>query len=318
MASSLQLLGGLEKFTGGNIDLNSWLREFDRFCVVANKTEDNVKGQLLMLRVGGQAKAILETFEDQEDGPQPYSALKAKLKEKYNTTAIQEIKMTEFESRTQDINESEEEFMFQLNSLYSLANPNQNEAVKLTAIKRKFLQGISPELRKNIYIFCSDPHAATVTRDQLVTFSQRAKLLTTPQTATHTLQTPSQTQQVASMEPIDVIAAMNNLSTQMKENKERTDQCIQQQEEIIAAFQENRGGFRGGYRGGYQGQGRGNSFRGGRGRGFNNGNNGNNNSNNNRGRGSSWSRGGNGQNNQRTCYNCGGSGHIARFCMSGN
>ena len=120
------------------------------------------------------------------------------------------------------------------------------------------------------------------------------------------------------MEPIDVIAAMNNLSTQMKENKERTDQCIQQQEEIIAAFQENRGGFRGGYRGGYRGRGRGNSFRGGRGRGFNNGNNGNNNSNNNRGRGSSWSRGGNGQNNQRTCYNCGGSGHIARFCMSGN
>ena len=52
------LFANLEKFTGSNLDLVAWLRQFDRCCVVANKTEDAIKGQLLMLCVTGQAKAI--------------------------------------------------------------------------------------------------------------------------------------------------------------------------------------------------------------------------------------------------------------------
>ena len=34
------LFANLEKFTGNNLDLVAWLRQFDRCCVVANRTDD--------------------------------------------------------------------------------------------------------------------------------------------------------------------------------------------------------------------------------------------------------------------------------------
>ena len=73
------LFANLEKFTGNNLDLVAWLRQFDRCCVVANRTEDAVKGQLLMLCVAGQAKAILENFEEEKGAVQPFSQLKGVL-----------------------------------------------------------------------------------------------------------------------------------------------------------------------------------------------------------------------------------------------
>ena len=51
----------LERFTGNNgSDLTTWIRNFERCCVIANKTDDLVKGQLMMLCVEGQALAVLE------------------------------------------------------------------------------------------------------------------------------------------------------------------------------------------------------------------------------------------------------------------
>ena len=73
-----------------------------------------------------------------------------------------------FESRVKKVNESEEEFMLVLLKLYSAANPNHAANVKLMAIKRKFLQGISSELRKNIFVFCNDPYHNDVTREILL------------------------------------------------------------------------------------------------------------------------------------------------------
>ena len=102
------LFSNIEKFTG-TADLVSWIKQFDRCCVVANKTDDAVKGQLLMLCVAGQAKAILENFEEDQNGAQGYNALKGELEKHYNTTAIKEGKMREFEVRTQKVDESEEE-----------------------------------------------------------------------------------------------------------------------------------------------------------------------------------------------------------------
>ena len=86
MATGLGLLfANLEKFNGSNADLIPWLRQFDRCCVVANKTDENVKGQLLLICCTGQAKAILENFEEEQGTAQNYTALKGVLENHYNT-----------------------------------------------------------------------------------------------------------------------------------------------------------------------------------------------------------------------------------------
>ena len=54
MASLGILFTQLDKFTSNEAtDLATWLRNFERCCVVANKDDDTVKGQLLMLFVDG-------------------------------------------------------------------------------------------------------------------------------------------------------------------------------------------------------------------------------------------------------------------------
>ena len=46
------VLSKFEKFTGnGSLDLRTWLSNFERCCVNAEKKEDLVKGQMLMLCV---------------------------------------------------------------------------------------------------------------------------------------------------------------------------------------------------------------------------------------------------------------------------
>ena len=66
----------LEKFTGnGTVNLNQWLKSFERCCVIADKKDDLVQGQILMLCVDGRAKACLDQFEDAKKEPQKYSAL---------------------------------------------------------------------------------------------------------------------------------------------------------------------------------------------------------------------------------------------------
>ena len=72
---STVLFSKLDKFTGSEdgIDLNTYLRNFDRRCLVAGKTDDTVKGQLLLLMVEGQAKAVLEEMAELAADPQKYS-----------------------------------------------------------------------------------------------------------------------------------------------------------------------------------------------------------------------------------------------------
>ena len=259
----------------------------------------------------GQAKAILENFED--DGTQGYNALKGEL-EKHNTTAIKEGKMREFEARTQKVDESEEEFMFELYNLYKRANPAQSVAVQLTAVKRKFLQGIDPEIRRNIFVFCNDPYGAAITRDNLVEFSQKAKVYLTQSDPSY----GSTSDVKVKSEYENMVSTMEKLTTRMETLEGSMAENVVQ---VNAVIDGPRGGYRGGFRGGYnrgnrgfRGRGRGGRYnnnswsrgrgnRGGRGR-----------ANNNDGSGS-----GNNPNNMPMCYKCGEPNHHSRFCLwSGN
>ena len=105
----------LEKFTGNaNVNLNEWLKSFERCCVIADKEDDLVRGQILLLCVSGRAKACLDQFEDSKQEPQKFSALKEQLKAIFDSPSDREAKMADFEQRIQNIDESEEEFMTSL------------------------------------------------------------------------------------------------------------------------------------------------------------------------------------------------------------
>ena len=165
------IMGSLKKFSDGNAtELYNFLNKFDRCCAVANKVDGEVpvKGQLLMLHVEGRAEAALQEYELSQGAVQTYANLRAKLIEYFDSTSSREKSMKLFENRKQKLTESEEEYMLDLFSLYKAANPDHTAAVTLLAVKRKFLDGISPTLRSKLFVFCTDPYEATVTRENLL------------------------------------------------------------------------------------------------------------------------------------------------------
>ena len=231
MASSY-IFSTLPKFSdGGKTNLTTWLRRFERCCIVANKTDGdagNVKGQLLILFVEGRAKAILEEYEEVQGTPQKYDDLVAKLKEHFDSVTTREHGMNIFESRVQKVTESEEEFMLELLKLYTAANPNHAADVQLTAIKRKFLQGISPEVRRNIFVFCNNPYAAEVTREKLLEHCYNAKTHLSvhnnfPSTTGFSTDKVLLSAEAGLSSDHGMVAAINNLSLQFQDHVRNTE-----------------------------------------------------------------------------------------------
>ena len=300
------LFANLEKYNGTNVELTTWLRQFDRCCVVANKIDDLVKGQLLMIFVTGQAKAILEDFEVQTGEHQKYSDLSALLIKHYDTTANREHKMAAFEVRTQNIDETEEEFMFELYNLYTSANPDLDPEIQTTAIKRKFLQGISPEIKRNIFVFCNDPYATAVSRDKLLEYCRNAKVYLSAQSSTNSSATIGNVSREENSNGDssysgrnEVLSAIERLNTQLQQHVNQTEERLTAQNEVLAAL--GRSNFRG--RGSVRGRYLNSPNR------FSRGS---------RGRGNIRARTSTDNNTQNVCFKCGGINHYARNCLSGN
>ena len=173
----LAIFSKLEKFDGrSDVDLSSWLRAFDRCCTIAQKDDDLVQGQLLMVCLDGQALAVAEQLEEEKKAQQKYSEIKVRLEAVFKTTATKEAKMVAFENRIQRLEESEDEFMLSLVKLYRAADPDATDANATKAIKRRFMGGIANEVRQSIYIFCNDPYAATVSYQKLLEHARNAKI----------------------------------------------------------------------------------------------------------------------------------------------
>ncbi len=175
--NNISIFTQIGKFSGKRgADLASWLRSFERCCVIAGKSEDLVKGQLLTLCLCGQALAVVDRFEEEQKTAQNFTAIKAKLVSVFNSDADREIMQEEFDRRHLEIDESEDEFMSSLVKLHRAANPDAADADLTRNVKRKFLNGINSDLKKNIFIFCNKPHDATVSIDSLLEAARRARL----------------------------------------------------------------------------------------------------------------------------------------------
>ena len=72
--------------------------------------------------------------------------------------------------------------MTSLTKLHRSANSTASEEEFTRNVKRKFMNGISADLRRNVFIFCNKPHEPTVSVDNLLEAVRRAKLHTTEQT----------------------------------------------------------------------------------------------------------------------------------------
>ena len=248
MASAMNVVfNKLEKFSG-SADLNRWLKFFERYCVVSNKTDDLVQGQLLMLFVDGQAKVVLEELEEVKETPQKFSDSVTKLKEVFHTVGAREGKMADFEVHTQRIAESEDEFMLDLVKLFRYANPTADAGILDVAVKRKFLQGISPSLRREIFVFCNDAYAATVSREQLLQHCRKARVHLVasshedkqeilPSSSLNVLEPPSNV--------THVVQAIQDLTTQLAQQMTVMSKKLSEQDEKITVLTNNyRGGTR--------------------------------------------------------------------------
>ena len=244
MSSMSVIYNKLEKFTGVE-DLTTWLKNFDRCSLIAGKTDDLVKGQLLMLFVSGQAKAVLEELEEDKEQPQKYTAQVARLKQVFDTAANREEKMAAFEVRFQQIEETEDEFMFSLVKLFRAANPDSSPDAVNTAVKRKFLQGISPSLRKGIFVFCNDPYLDRVSREQLLQDCRKAKVhfassIVEPKSDVIDRKDPEIN--AVHQTPQPVLKAISDLTKQMSDHMVAMNERFAAQEDRINIMSQNSSG----------------------------------------------------------------------------
>ena len=125
-------------------------------------------------------------------GPKTYTQVKERLESVFYTAAGRDTKMTTFEGRIQQVTESVDAFMLELVQLYRGANPQAPDAELQKAVKRKFMQGISPELRRSIFVYNNNPYDGAVTYRTLLEHARNAQL--------NLIQSPTDTQAVNSVQ----------------------------------------------------------------------------------------------------------------------
>ena len=304
-SNSISIFQKLEKFTGQQgSDLSAWLRGFERCCVIHGKSDDDlVKGQLLMLCLDGQALAVADRLEQEKKASQKFKDLKAKLEEVFNSDADKEHKQELFEKRHQEIGETEDEFMLSLTNLHRSANPDADEADLTRNVKRKFMNGISAGLKRNVFIFCNKPHDANVTIDNLLEAVRRANLYMSERSdvaETVNAIEGKLSENNAILKAIEGVrdslnSHIQSTGEQFREQSAQINAISQQQYQNDFTIQQTDGHYnnrQGGSRGRYN--------------------------NRNRGRGNQ-NRGGNRRGNNRgpiVCFKCGEPNHVARDCRA--
>ena len=234
-SSSYNIFSKIEKFSGQpNEDLTSWLRGFKRCCTITGKDDDLVQGQLLMLCLSGQALAVAERLEQTKSAQQKYTELETHLTSVFKSAADKELKQQQFDKRHAELDETDDEFMLELVKLYRAANPDAADAQVTRDVKRKFLNGIPAELKRNIFIFCSDPHSGTVTIDNILEATRKARLYVMSES-----DTASSVNAVSSTneeQRPDLFAAISRLTDTLNDHMKFTNEQLKTQGDQINAI----------------------------------------------------------------------------------
>ena len=172
--------------------------------------------------------------------------------------------------------------MLSLINLHRAANPDSGDEEHTRHVKRKFLNNIPSDLKKNIFLFCNNPHDVGVTVDRLMEAVRKAKLYildgSKEQGSVNVVSSRSDDNNT-------ILKAIESLKSSLETHITSTNERFQEQEHHINAFSANfqsRDNNRFGRRD-FLGQGRGNR---GRGRG----------------------------NRDFSCWRCNGPNHFARNC----
>ena len=237
----------LDKFTGnGDVDLRQWLRNFERCCVIAEKQDGLVLGQLLMLCVDGRAKAILDQFEEEKGEPPKLKDLKEQLTNTFDSLADRVAKMSQFETCIQQIGESEDEFMTAFLQLFCAATPSAKNEDVSHAVKHKFLHRISDQPRRNIFIFCTNPFDDKISHQDLLKARRDASIHLSTLALASTVNDPSipeavltagSTPEVPTSSSNPTLDAIMALSKKFDTQAEITDKKLEFQQQQINALQ---------------------------------------------------------------------------------
>ena len=171
--SKMNIFSRLEKFHGndGGPDLCSWLKTFERCRTIAEKKQPGTGPTTLM---GGSALAILEQLEEEKGSQLKYTDLKKALTTVFDSDPDREAHMTGFETTVQGLGKTKDEYMLALIKLFKAVNPDANIEDINRAVKRKFLNGISNDLHRNLSIFLNNPLEEKVSHSDLLQVSHKA------------------------------------------------------------------------------------------------------------------------------------------------
>lgn len=146
--------------------------------------------------------------------------------------------MTAFERCVQKIDESEEEFMTHFLQLFRAANPKAKTEVINHGVKCKFLQGISDTLRRNIFIFCTNPHDEKVSHQDLLKASRDASVHLALESTAETVLPRSSDAVLTAANPLDdTLDAILTLSTKFEQQSQLAVRKIEEQQHQIKSMQ---------------------------------------------------------------------------------
>ena len=130
--------------------------------------------------------------------------------------------------------------MFSLVKLFRAAiNPGSSADAVNTAVKRKFLQGISPSLRKGIFVFCNDPYLDSVSQEQLLQDCRKAKVhFASSDVIDHKPPKINAVHQT----PQPILKAISDLTKQMSDHMVAMDERFAVQEDRINVMSQNSSG----------------------------------------------------------------------------
>lgn len=130
-------------------DFRQWLKRFNRWALCC-RYDDLRKCEILPVLLEDRAEYAYDTVPREVRGD--FNALTERLMEKLQPPRLSDLKSIELHSRQQRLDETVNDFAYDIQTLTRLAYPELSTTVHESLMKRLFLNGLTPSLRKFVMI----------------------------------------------------------------------------------------------------------------------------------------------------------------------